>query len=74
MLSYYVIYCEKFRKILQPTEKVALTKGQAAKGVNHLTSSQLTKGQTAKCVNHLIPSQLTKGQAAQGMNHLTHSS
>ncbi len=26
MLSYYVIYCEKFRKILQRTEKVALIK------------------------------------------------
>ncbi len=25
MLSYYVIYCEKFRKILQRTEKVALS-------------------------------------------------
>ncbi len=25
MLSYYVIYCEKFRKVLQRTEKVALT-------------------------------------------------
>ncbi len=25
MLSYYVIYCEKFRKVLQQTEKVALT-------------------------------------------------
>ncbi len=24
MLSYYVIYCEKFRKVLQRTEKVAL--------------------------------------------------
>ncbi len=29
MLSYYVIYCEKFRKILQLTEKVALTYWQA---------------------------------------------
>ncbi len=26
MLSYYVIYCEKFRKVLQRTEKVALTR------------------------------------------------
>ncbi len=25
MLSYYVIYCEKFRKVLQRTEKVALS-------------------------------------------------
>ncbi len=24
MLSYYVIYCEKFRKVLQRTEKLAL--------------------------------------------------
>ncbi len=24
MLSYYIIYCEKFRKVLQRTEKVAL--------------------------------------------------
>ncbi len=26
MLSYYLIYCEKFRKVLQRTEKVALNK------------------------------------------------
>ncbi len=28
MLSYYVIYCEKFRTILQRTEKVALNVAQ----------------------------------------------
>ncbi len=34
MPSYYVIYCEKFRKVLQRTEKVALS--QTMYGITYL--------------------------------------
>ncbi len=42
MLSYYVIYCEKFRKVLQRTEKVSLSYLQNLYGMRmQMTGSKL---------------------------------
>ncbi len=43
MLSYYAIYCEKFRKVLQRTEKVAL---KNVRNVSKINKKQLKLKQT----------------------------
>ncbi len=51
MLSYYVINCEKFRKVLQWTEKVALRQG---KEEGHIKCATCKRGRVRRGSSHKI--------------------